>query len=131
MGILEKIIGGSAAQPVEAVGNVLDKLFTSDAERLDRKLLLERLRQQPQMAQVELNKIEASSRHAYTASWRPSIGYCCALGLLMVFFINPWIQWITGAPGPEMPLEAMQELVVAMLGLSALRSGEKVLGRAK
>ena len=74
MGILSKIIGGAAAQPVQAVGNVLDKLFTSDEERLDKKIILERLMQQPSLAQIELNKVEAQHRSLFVAGWRPFIG---------------------------------------------------------
>jgi hypothetical protein len=62
MGILDKIIGGSAAQPIEAVGKALDSLFTSDEERLDKQAILTRLAQQPATLQVELNKIEAGHR---------------------------------------------------------------------
>ncbi|MEL0072158.1 MAG: hypothetical protein VW981_04720, partial [Rhodobiaceae bacterium] len=36
-----------AAQPVEAIGNVLDALFTSDEERLDKQAMLARIAQQP------------------------------------------------------------------------------------
>lgn len=131
MGILDKLIGGSVAEPVEAVGNVLDKLFTSDAERLDKKIIMERLKQQPGLAQVELNKVEAQHRSPYVAGWRPTIGYVCAGGLAIVFIVNPLMGWATNRVGPDMPLDAMIELVIAMLGLGALRTVEKLKGRAK
>ena len=68
--------GGSAiAQPVEAVGNVLDKLFTSKDEKLTHEEVRMRLMMKPDIAQVELNKIEAQSRHWFTAAWRPFIGW--------------------------------------------------------
>ncbi len=132
MGILDKLLGGSVAQPIEAAGNVLDKLFTSDDERLDKKLLLERLAQEPKIAQVELNNVEAQHRSVFVAGARPFIMWVCGFGLLFAFLINPVLQWIMPEVGaPELPLDVIMELVLAMLGLGALRTVEKLQGRAK
>ena len=131
MSWLTKLFGGASAQPIEAVGNVLDKLFTSDEEKLDKRIILERLAQQPQLAQVELNKIEAQHRSIFVAGWRPFIGWVCGLGLANVFLLNPWIQWLTEKPGPAMATDVMVELVVALLGLGMLRTAEKFGGRTK
>lgn len=133
MSILGKLAGivGSTTDPVESVGNVLDKLFTSDEEKLDKQILIERLRQQPGLAQIELNKIEAQHRSLFVAGWRPMIGWICALGLGFTFFANPIIQWYTSKPGPVLPTDIMLELVLAMLGLGALRTVEKLNGRSK
>lgn len=134
MSILGKIgqafVGGTT-EPVQAVGTVLDSLFTSDEERLDKKILIERLRQQPALAQVALNKVEAQHRSLFVAGWRPSLGWICAMGLAFTFLVNPVLQWLTGQPGPELPTDIMLELVLGMLGLGALRTVEKLSGRAK
>ena len=131
MGILDKIIGGSASQPIEAVGKALDSLFTSDEERLDKQAILTRLAQQPAALQVELNKIEAGHRSVFVAGWRPFLGWICGIGLGFAYVINPIIQWWSGRPGPDLPLNYMQELVIAMLGLAGLRTWEKQSGRSK
>lgn len=134
MGWLSKIfgVGGDAvAAPVEAIGNVADKLFTSDEEKLDKQILLERLRQQPHLAQVELNKVEAQHRTIFVAGWRPFIGWVCGFGLAYTFLVNPTIQWFTGAAGPVLPQDIMMELVVGLLGLGTLRTVEKIKGKAK
>jgi hypothetical protein len=132
VGLLSFFTAGKAvAQPVEAVGNVLDKLFTSDEERLDKKIVMERLQQQPGLAQVELNKVEAQHRSLFVAGWRPAIGWVCAVGLSFNFVINPILQWITNDPGPALPQDIMLELVLALLGLGALRTVEKLQGRSK
>ena len=134
MGWLSKLLGvdgDAVAKPVEAVGNVVDKLFTSDEERLDKQALLTRLAMEPGLAQVELNKVEAAHRSIFVAGWRPFIGWVCGTGLGFVFLVNPLIQWITEQPGPEMQTGSMMELVIAMLGLGALRTVEKVKGKAK
>jgi len=134
MGLLSKIFGGNAGaavQGVTAVGNVLDNLFTSKDEKLSHEEVRIRLAQQPDMAQIELNKIEAAHRNIFVAGWRPFIGWVCGVGLVNMFLINPWIQWFTGLEGPNLPENIIMELVFALLGLGTLRTIEKIQGRAK
>ena len=131
MGILSKIFGESAAAPITAVGNVLDGLFTSDEERLSLEVVKQRLSQQPALAQVELNKVEASHRSIFIAGWRPFIGWVCGVGLAFMFLINPILQWWSAKAGPELPQDIILELVLALLGLGALRTVEKMNGRSK
>ncbi len=131
MTLFGKIIGSTAAEPIEAIGSVLDKLFTSDEEKLQAKAVLEKLRQHPAELQVALNKIEAQHRSMFVAGWRPFIGWVCGLGLANVYLVNPWLQWLYGVKGPALPLDVIVELVIAMLGLGTLRTFEKFSGRAK
>ena len=54
MGLLDflgmgKAAGDAIASPVEAVGNVFDKLFTSDEERANAEAVMAKIRQQPQI----------------------------------------------------------------------------------
>ena len=134
MGVLSKIFGGNAGAAVSgitAVGNVLDGLFTSKDEKLTHEEVRIRLAQQPDLAQIELNKVEAQHRNMFVAGWRPFIGWVCGVGLINMFLINPWIQWITTKPGPNLPKDIIMELVFALLGLGTLRTIEKIQGRAK
>lgn len=133
MGLLSKIfgVGEAAVAPITAIGNVLDGLFTSKDEKLTHEEVRMRLAQQPNLAQIELNKVEASHRTVFVAGWRPWMGWVGGMGLANMFLINPWIQWITGKPGPNLPEDIIMELVLALLGLGALRTFEKVTGRAK
>lgn len=134
MGFLSKIFGGNAGaavQGVTAVGNVLDNLFTSKDEKLTHEEVRIRLAQQPDMAQIELNKIEAASRFWFAANWRPFMGWIGGLGLANMFLVNPWIQWWTGKDGPNLPEDIIMELVFALLGLGTLRTIEKIQGKAK
>lgn len=131
MSFFSNLVGAEIAQPVEAIGNVLDKLFTSDDERAQTAVVMEKLRQHPGELQVELNKVEAGSRSVFVAGWRPFIGWVCGLGLANTFLVNPWIQWVTDRAGPTLPQDIMLELVLALLGLGALRTYEKATGRAK
>ncbi len=131
MSFIDKLLGNATAAPIDAIGGVLDKLFTSDEERLQAQAVMEKLRQHPAELQAEINKIEAAHRSVFVAGWRPALGWVSAIALAMVFVVNPSLQWITGAPGPEMPLELLMDLVWAMLGVASWRSVEKLKGRTK
>ena len=133
MNILSWLSGGRAVvEPIEAVGNVLDALFTSDEEKLDKTIIKQRLFLQPALAQAEINKVQAQHRSTFVAGARPFILWVCGFGFLFSFVINPIIQWILPEVGsPVLPLEVMLELTLAMLGLAGLRTIEKLQGKSK
>jgi len=133
MGLWTWLSGGKAvAQPIEAVGNVLDALFTSDDERLDKEIIKQRLAQQPALAQAEITKVQAQHRSIFVAGARPFLMWVCGLGFLFSFVINPILEWLMPEVGaPVLPLEVMMELTLAMLGLAGLRTIEKLQGKSK
>ena len=131
MSFLTKIIGGNVVTAVEGVANVVDKFVETPDEKRAWEQVKLKMAQEPQLAQIELNKVEASHRTVFVAGWRPAIGWICAIGLGYMFIVNPTIQWFTGAVGPEMPTDIMFELILGMLGLSGLRTYEKLAGKAK
>lgn len=118
-------------EPVKAIGDVFDSLFTSDEERAQGEFVLQKLKQEPGKLQAAIGKMQAQHRSVFVAGARPFLMWVCGLGMLNAFLINPWIQWLTGSPGPELPLAVMGELVMGMLGLSAMRTFEKVKGASK
>jgi|TARA_B110000977_G_scaffold178338_1_gene235793 hypothetical protein len=133
MGILSSLFGGaSAAEPIEAIGNIIDSVFTSDEERAQGDLLKQKLAMKPSIMQAEINKVQASHRSTFVAGARPFLMWVCGLGFLFAFVINPILQWLAPELGsPELPLDAMLELTLAMLGLAGLRTVEKLNGKAK
>lgn len=132
MKFLKNIFSATATEPINAVGNVLDNLFTSDDERLTHEEVKLRLEQKPNMAQAEINKVQAAHRSTFVAGARPFLMWVCGLGFLFAFVINPVLQWLAPEFGsPELPLDVMLELTLAMLGLAGLRTFEKVTGVAK
>lgn len=133
MGILSNIFGGdTAVAGVTAVGNVLDNLFTSKDEKLTHEEIRMRLALKPDLAQVEMNKIEAQHRSVFVAGWRPFVGWVCGLGVLNLVLINPWIQWLTERAGPALPQNTIMQLTLGMLGLlGTMRTVEKLKGKAK
>ena len=132
MGILSSLFGGGSAvaQPIEAIGNIIDSVFTSDEERAQGELLKQRLAMKPALMQAEINKVQAGHRSTFVAGARPFLMWVCGLGFLFAFVINPILQWIAPELGsPELPLDAMLELTLAMLGLAGLRTVEKLNGK--
>ena len=131
MGFLDKFIGGTAISAATAVSNIVDNFIETPDEKRAWETVKAKMAQEPQLAQIELNKVEASHRTMFVAGWRPGIGWVCAMGLVFAFLVNPVIQWATGEPGPELPMDHIFELVLGMLGLGGLRTYEKLSGKAK
>jgi len=131
MGFFSKLLGTAAAQPIDAIGNVIDAVTTSDEERLQGQAVLEKIRQHPHILQAEISKIEAQHRSLLVAGWRPAIGWVCAAGLSFPFLFNPILQWLTGKAGPDLPTEDLTSLVLALLGLGGFRTVEILQGRKK
>ena len=87
---------------------------------------------QPSMMQAEIMKVQANHRSSFVAGARPFLMWVCGLGFLFAFVINPILQWIAPQLGaPELPLDAMLELTLAMLGLAGLRTVEKLKGKSQ
>lgn len=137
MAILDMLLGRGAAQPVEAIGRVIDDLFTSDEERLGKQALLTRLAQRPSLAQIEVNRVEAQHRSVFVAGWRPFVGWICGAALAWNFILRDILVWglalwAPGAPAPAaLQLEHLLTVLLSLLGLGGLRSVEKFGGRAK
>ena len=136
MGFLGSLIGGGAKDAVTAIGDVFDRVFTSEEERAQADFVLERLRQRPHLLQAEINKIEAAHRSLFVAGWRPFIGWVCGFGFLWAFIGHPVFDWsvrLSGAdvPAPQIASDHLMELVLALLGLGGLRTAEQMAGRAR
>lgn len=127
-----KLFSVAAAEPIKAIGTVLDDLFTSDEEELTLEIVKQRLAQRPALVQAEIMKVQAQHRSTFVAGARPFLMWVCGFGFLFAFVINPVLQWLMPDAGtPELPLDVMMELTLAMLGLAGLRTVEKIKGVAK
>ncbi len=122
---LGKSAGDAIASPIDAVGNALDKLFTSKEEKEQAKAIMQKIKMEPHILQGEINKLEAQHRSIFVAGARPFIIWVCGVGLSFSFVINPIIQWYSGKPGPTLPLDTIMELILCILGLGGLRTFEK------
>ena len=126
MGFLSRLVGGSVAEPIQAVGNILTSVMGDKGEKLSHEQIMAKLAAAPQLAQTEINKVEAGHRSIFVAGWRPAVGWVCVLGLGIAFIVNPYL------PVPaELPMDYMTELLWGLLGLGALRTVEKLNGKAR
>jgi len=88
------------------------------------------------LAQTEINAVEAKHKSIFVAGWRPFIGWVCGVGIAWSMVVQPMAQWamIAWGDGTELPTidtSYLMELVTAMLGMSGLRTFEKMRGVAR
>jgi hypothetical protein len=91
------------------------------------------LLQQSDIAQLEVDKVEAANPSLFVAGWRPAIGWVCALALFYQYMLVPiglWASFVAGHPIPKPPTldDSLWQLMFGMLGMGALRSFEKLKG---
>lgn len=80
------------------------------------------------MGQIDVNKTEAAHPSIFVAGWRPAIGWVGATGLAYTFVISPFISIFTTVP--VLDTGSLMTLVLAMLGIGAQRTYEKINGVA-
>lgn len=122
-----------------AITEVLDRVVPDQAAAAKAKLEMEAKLLEAATAQAgqqaAINQVEASHTSIFVSGWRPFIGWVCGAGLAWAFVVGPMLGWLLPATGvvaalPVLQMEYLLELVVAMLGLGALRSFEKMKGVA-
>jgi hypothetical protein len=116
---------------IEPVSNILDK-FVADKD-LKTKLSheLEKEIISLNKAQLEVNKVEAAHNNVFVSGWRPFIGWACGVSLAYHFIIEPIIQYTLIVNNidyntPEFDFSQLSTIVMAMLGMSGLRTYEKI-----
>ncbi|MDG4603642.1 MAG: 3TM-type holin [Defluviicoccus sp.] len=132
--IAADVVGGTIQGVVEGVGEVLDRLFTSDEERAKLALARLEIERLPALKQIEVNLAEAAHPSVFVAGWRPAIGWVCALALVWAFLLQPMATWAIstfalGLTVPAIVSDHLFELVLAMLGMAGLRTFEKTKRR--
>ena len=126
MSWISGILGGTTTGLVTGVAGAIDRFVETGEEKKAAALLVGKMQQNPSRWQAEINKIEAGHRSLFVAGWRPAIGWICATGLAWGWVVVPTLQFFY--PGHEMPGIELGEaisLVMAMLGMGALRTYEK------
>ena len=116
---------------IEPVSDILDK-FVADKD-LKTKLSheLEKEIISLNKAQLEVNKVEAAHNNVFVSGWRPFIGWACGVSLSYHFIIEPIIQYTLIVNNidyntPEFDFSQLSTIVMAMLGMSGLRTYEKI-----
>jgi len=86
------------------------------------------------LAQIGVNKAEAESEGNFKGGWRPFIGWVCGASLAWNFIARPGVMAVaalSGHPVTLPPVEIEQLLVIlgGMLGMSGMRTVEKLQGK--
>jgi hypothetical protein len=126
MGFFSKLLGDTAAAPIEAIGNIIDDIHTSTEEKLEAEQTLYKVQAKLQGLQAEITKQEATHRTVFVAGWRPMIGWVCGTGIAINFILAPLVSpwWIIHTANPD----ALFTLSLAMMGVAGLRTVEKAKG---
>jgi hypothetical protein len=112
-----------------------DKEKRAEAEREIEAKLTESLAK-IDLAQLGINKTEASHRSLFVAGWRPFIGWSCGFALAYTYVMQPILTFGLAQAGylidlPAVNLGEMMPVLMGMLGLGGLRTFEKVKGITK
>tara|TARA_R100001015_G_C4464805_1_gene50470 strand:+ start:31 stop:453 length:423 start_codon:yes stop_codon:yes gene_type:complete len=134
--MIGKLFGSST---IKAVGNIVDELYTSEEEKAAAKLAIKKVESELKKRQMDINLADAQSKAggisgAIQRIWRPLIGFGCALAIMFEYVVKPLLMFflatfkIETLPLPEMDMGTLMPLVMALLGMGAIRSYEKVKG---
>jgi len=122
---------------IKAVGDVVDDLFTTDEERQQAKIQLEKIQAKLKEKQMDINLADAKSTATGISgilqrSWRPLIGMSCALAIFWEFVLKQFLVFFLAVfkietyPLPSLDMSVLMPLVMALLGMASIRTFEKV-----
>ncbi len=129
-------IGAVVTAFLPFLDKILDMIPNPEARaKAKQELTLElvKIEAQQNIAQVELNKQEAQHTSLFVAGWRPFIGWVSGFALAWTFLLHPLLVWVATVCGytgtfPELNTDPLMTLVMAMLGIGAMRSFDKFKG---
>ena len=122
----------AAALPI--VGDLIDRFLPNSAEREKVKLEYEAKITAAitavDMAQIDINKIEAAHSSLFVAGWRPACGWVGVFGLAYHAILQPFLMFIAELAKykvtlPVFDTSILMTLLVGMLGMGTLRSFDK------
>ena len=134
---LGKLFGIGISDAVTGIAEVVDKFVETDDEKRLAEQIRARMIMKPQLAQVEINKIEAAHRSIFVAGWRPFIGWVCGCALAWRYIGFDLLNWVALLVRPEFvppKLDGTADLiaiVMSLLGLGGLRTFEKLKDKSK
>lgn len=126
---------------------LLDRIFPDPEKKAAAQLELVKLQQSGELAklaaesdlakaQIAVNQAEAQNPRLFVSGWRPFVGWMCGAAFAYVAIIEPIARFIAQVgfsyQGSFPTIDTMLTLQVlgGILGLGALRTGEKVKGVA-
>ncbi len=116
-------------------GKLIDRLWPDPAQRDAAKLELLRMQQSGELAQIEVNKEEARNPNLFVSGWRPAVGWVCVGACGWNWIGLPILKAVILIAGISIDLKPadlteMLPVLMGMLGLSGLRTVERLNGKA-
>ena len=117
-------------------GKVIDRIWPDPTQAANAKFELFKLQQSGELAtiagQLKINEVEAANPNVFVSGWRPFVGWVCGFGLVYSFIGQPLLAWGSVnwhfAIPPVLDLGSLLTILGGMLGLSGLRTFEKLNG---
>ena len=128
-----------ALDPITAAlaigGQVIARIWPDPADQAKAQLALLELAPRGELAQMDVNKVEAASTSVFVSGWRPAVGWICGAGCAWNWIGLPVASFVFAAIGHPVAiypadLGEMMPLLFGLLGISGLRTLEKVKGVA-
>lgn len=121
---------------IKPVSEILDKLVADKDLKLKLQHELNQELHKANIAQIEVNKVEAAHRNVFVAGWRPFTGWVCASALAYHFILEPIIVFGLALYNiqltlPQFDMGSLLTVLMGMLGLGGLRTFEKTKGLTK
>ena len=118
-------------QLIEPVSNILGKFVADKDLKAKREHELKTEIHRANLAQIEVNKAEASHKSMFVTGWKPVVGWVCAFALAYHFILQPIMVFAISIYGvsitlPEFDMGSLMTILMGMLGLGGLRTFEKV-----
>ena len=135
LNLISGLLGGKNGA-LKQVASVIDELHTSEEEKLDKKILMQRIQQKLAEKQLDVNAKEAGHRSVFVSGWRPAIGWTGGFALMFEFILSPSIELYSKFAGleliaPDIQTGPLLAIVTSMLGVAGMRSFEKAKGLTK
>ena len=125
---------------IGTIGNVIDGLVTTDAERMSAQIELAKIDASLLTTQMEVNKAEASHASIFVAGARPAILWIGAAAMAWTFVLHPMLVWCwalmqakgwipQGMPNPPtLQSDELWVIISGILGIGGYRTLERVKG---
>ena len=129
---------------LEVGSKVIDRMWPDPTQAAAAKLELYKMQQTGELAQLAaetelakgqltINNTEAASSDRFASRWRPFIGWTCGVAFAYHFIVQPLLLFTCAVFGyvvqlPVFDMDALNTVLMGMLGLGGLRTVERVKG---
>lgn len=112
------MLGGA----LNLLSTIIDKAVPDKGQAAKIKLQMLEMHQAGELAQLEVNKVEAQHGSIFVAGWRPFVGWVCGAAFAYAFLFQPLFSAVlllchSDVVLPSVDLTVMMPVLLGMLGL--------------